>query len=301
MQAHSMPFSKVIDSDQGAREHFHVPKYQREYAWGRKEWEQLLLDIEENDQGYFMGSLICVKDSADPAPGYEFIYEVVDGQQRLTTLSLLLMALYANLTEKLKDYDFDDEEEKEDAQAIPTSIKAKLIKRKKEVLSGEPGGFTVGKHTYFLRVQPSAQNHNLEDYRYMLTEIGLLEGQPKPRYYGNRSIYKAFAYLSAHTPTEVPALCNMVRKINQLNFVQITVGSQSDAFTLFESLNNRGIPLSAIDIIKNKLLAEMERQHQADIDESFIRWQNIIDIRCTSLFLVGMKMKHNPFWNAIAP
>jgi uncharacterized protein with ParB-like and HNH nuclease domain len=51
MQAYSMPFSKIIDVDQGARDHFHVPKYQREYAWGRKEWEQLLADVEENDPG----------------------------------------------------------------------------------------------------------------------------------------------------------------------------------------------------------------------------------------------------------
>lgn len=276
MQAHSMPFSKVIDIDAGAREHFHVPKYQREYAWGRKEWEQLLLDIDENDPGYFMGSLICVKDSADSVLGDELIYEVVDGQQRFITLSLLLMALYANLTKKLKDYIFEDKEENEDTQAILTSIKIKLIKRKKDPRIGEPGGLAVGKHIYFLRVQPSVQNHNLEDYRYVLTEIGLLGGQPKPRYCGNRSIYRAFAYFSAYTQMEVPALCSMVRKINQLSFVQITVGSQSDAFTLFESLNNRGIPLSAIDIIKNKLLAEMERQHRVDIDDSFIRWQGII-------------------------
>jgi Protein of unknown function DUF262/Protein of unknown function (DUF1524) len=276
MQAYSMPFSKVIDIDQGAREHFHVPKYQREYAWGRKEWEQLLLDVDENDPGYFMGSLICVNDSADPAPGDELIYEVVDGQQRFATLSLLLMALYASLTKKLKDYSFEDNEEEEETQAILASIKAKLIKRKKDPRIGEPGGIAVGKHIYFLRVQPSAQNHNLEDYRYVLTEIGLLEGQPKPRNCSLRRIYRTFAYFLANTPTEVPALCDMVRKINQLIFVQITVGSQSDAFTLFESLNNRGIPLSAIDIIKNKLMAEMERQHRVDIDDSFTRWQEII-------------------------
>ncbi len=39
-------------------------------------------------------------------------------------------------------------------------------------------------------------------------------------------------------------------------FIHITVSSSSDAFTLFESLNNRGVPLSAIDILKNKMLAE---------------------------------------------
>jgi uncharacterized protein with ParB-like and HNH nuclease domain len=271
-----MPFSKIIDIDQGAREHFHVPKYQREYTWGRKEWEQLLLDIDENDPGYFMGSLICVKNGEEPVPGDELIYEVVDGQQRLTTLSLLLTALYVSLTKALDGYTFEDDEEQEDTQAILTSLKGKLLKRKKEPRPGEPGSFLVGKHSYFLRVQPSAQNHNLEDYRYVLVEAGLLEGQPKPRYCGVRSIYKAFTYFREQAPTKVSELSDLARKINQLIFVQITVGSQSDAFTLFESLNNRGIPLSAIDIIKNKLLAEMERQHKVDIDDSFTRWQGII-------------------------
>jgi len=276
MQAYSMLFSKVIDIDDGAREHFHVPKYQREYAWGRREWEQLLLDIDENDPGYFMGSLICVSDSSTPMPGDELIYEVVDGQQRFITLSLLLMALYAHLEEMLQGYMYVDEEEKEDTQKSLASIKAKLMKRKKEPRTGEPGGLAVGKHVYFLRVQPSGQNHNLEDYRSILTKIGLLEGQTKPAYCTNRNISRAFHYFLENTPADVPALCRMVRKINQLSFVQITVGSQSDAFTLFESLNNRGMPLSAIDIIKNKLLAEMERQRNINIDDSFIRWQGII-------------------------
>ncbi len=245
--------------------------------WGRKEWEQLLLDIEENDSGYFMGSLICVKDGSDPAPGCELIYEVVDGQQRLTTLSLLLMALYAKLTKTLDGHSFEDVEEKEDTQAALGSLRAKLLKRKREPNPGERGGISVGKNVYFLRVQPSAQNHNLEDYRYVLCEVGLLEGQPKPPYCGNRRTYQAFAYFSDRAPTKVSDLCDLVTKINQLIFVQITVGSQSDAFTLFESLNNRGIPLSAIDIIKNKLLAEMDRQHHVDIDDSFERWQGIIN------------------------
>ena len=50
-------------------EHYHVPKYQREYTWGRNEWEQLLLDIEENDIGYFMGSIICIDDNNELGPG----------------------------------------------------------------------------------------------------------------------------------------------------------------------------------------------------------------------------------------
>lgn len=69
MNAHGMPFSKIISSDQGAHEHYHMPKYQREYTWGKWDWERLLQDIDENDPGYFMGSLICVKDGEPLSPG----------------------------------------------------------------------------------------------------------------------------------------------------------------------------------------------------------------------------------------
>ncbi len=71
------------------------------------------------------------------------------------------MVLYSNLTKKLQDYVFEDSEEKDDTNVILESIKAKLVKRKKYSRSGEFGGLVVGKYTYFLRVQPSAQNHNL--------------------------------------------------------------------------------------------------------------------------------------------
>ena len=71
MEAHSMPFSSIINATPGSSEHFHVPKYQREYTWGRPQWEQLKDDVEENDPSYFMGSLICV--SREHAPGMEDI------------------------------------------------------------------------------------------------------------------------------------------------------------------------------------------------------------------------------------
>jgi uncharacterized protein with ParB-like and HNH nuclease domain len=272
MQANNMPFSNIISDSLGAHDHFHIPKYQREYTWGRREWEQLLLDIEENDSGYFMGSLICINDHV-PVPNGEIIYEIVDGQQRLTTLSLLLMALYINLKKRSESGLVGDDDE---MLITLAHIKNQLIKQKKHPLPGELGGVVVGGHTYFLRVQPSTQNHNLADYRYILTEIGLLSGSPKPNHCGNRSIYKAFKYFRERLPTNVSDLRDMVEKINQLIFVQITVGSQSDAFALFESLNNRGVPLSAIDIIKNKLLAEMEHRYHESIDEAFERWQEII-------------------------
>lgn len=278
MIAHSMPFSKIISIDQGAREHYHVPKYQREYTWGKRDWERLMQDIDENDSGYFMGSLICVKDGDPESPGDEIIYEVVDGQQRLTTLSLLMMAIYTRLCELKGELKFEDEEDRQEFENSLSSIRNKLVKKKKqgEFRNGESGGWIELSKMCFLRVQPSTQNSNLDDYRYLLGEIGLLKETEKPRYSGVRVITKAFRFFQEQIPADRGGLLALVSKINELTFVHISVNSQADAFTLFETLNNRGVPLSAIDIIKNKMLAEMERQHETNIDESYEQWQEII-------------------------
>lgn len=278
MNAHSMPFSKIVSSEQGVGEHYHVPKYQREYTWGKWNWEQLLQDIDENDPGHFMGSLICVSDGDPPSPGDDRIYEVVDGQQRLTTLSLLMMAIYQQLVELQESHEYDDEEDRQDYQNTLASLRNKLVKKKKEgeFRKDELGGWIEQSKMCFLRVQPSSQHHNLEDYKYLLSEIGLITSREKPRYLGVRSMCKAHRFFLDKIPTDVRALLTLVSKISQLNFVHISVSSQADAFTLFETLNNRGVPLSAIDIIKNKMLAEMEKQHRVNVDESYERWQEII-------------------------
>lgn len=277
MQANNMPFTKLINVDQGAREHFHVPKYQREYTWRKWQWEQLLTDIQDNDPGYFMGSIICVNELQSITAGDELIFQVVDGQQRLTTLSLLLVAIYAKLNAAIDTYEPADKQDKDDARSSITNIRAKLVKRKKDAKPGEVGGFKVGSNVYFLRVQPSAQNRNLEDYHYLLSEAQLIDKQPKPSYFGNRLLAKAYAYFHETIPSEVGDLLLLLERINQLMFVQITVGSQADAFTLFESLNNRGVPLSAMDIIKNKMLAAMEKKHAVGIDQSFEKWQGLVE------------------------
>ncbi|GFE56812.1 DUF262 domain-containing protein [Geobacter sp. AOG1] len=279
MNAHSMPFSKIISSDQGAREHYHIPKYQREYTWGVNQWDKLLQDVDENDQGYFMGSIICVNDGEPASPGDELIYQVVDGQQRLTTLALLIMAILQKLTGLKDDVEFEDEEERQDFENSLSGLRNKLLKKKKkgEYREGEYGGFIEQSKMCFIRVQPSFQNHNYDDYLYILSELGLIKTRPRPSYLGVRSMYKAFRYFQDNTPDEADKLLALTTKINQLTFVHISVGSQADAFTLFETLNNRGVPLSAIDIIKNKMLSEMERKHKVDIDESFEQWQEIIN------------------------
>lgn len=262
---------------QGNLEHYHVPKYQREYTWGKTEWEQLILDIEENDTGYFMGSIICIDDNNELGPGESRIYEVVDGQQRLTTLSILLMAIYSCYLELQNQFDDSaDVDEIEDFKLTLSNIRKQLIHKKNTVNKTESGYFKEKDKYCFLRVQPSTQKSNFSDYLHILSELGLIKGNYNSKFFGNRRISKAFYFFKDHLPDTLEDLNDLLHKINSLKFIHIAVSSSSDAFTLFESLNNRGVPLSVMDIIKNKMLANLEKQHKMNIDDAYDEWQELL-------------------------
>ena len=262
---------------QGNIEHYHIPKYQREYTWGLGEWEQLLADIEENNAGYFMGSIICIDDNSELGPGESRIFELVDGQQRLITLSLFLMSIYKKLKklEEEIDEDKDDDEIDEDRLRI-NSIRKQLVHKKTQINRTEIGFFKEANKYCFLRVQPSTQNANFKDYLHILNELGLLKGNFYSKFCGLRRIYKAFNFFYKQTPNSKNELSELCDKINSLKFVHISVSSSSDAFTLFESLNNRGVPLSVMDIIKNKMLGSLEKQSQINIDSAYEKWQSLL-------------------------
>jgi uncharacterized protein with ParB-like and HNH nuclease domain len=86
---------------------YSVPRYQREYTWGLSQWEELFDDINENEPGYFLGSIICIDQSTDTLQNSKL--EVVDGQQRLTTLSLLFLALYVCMQRGINTTTLSDE------------------------------------------------------------------------------------------------------------------------------------------------------------------------------------------------
>ncbi len=239
---------------------FIVPKYQREYVWSKKDWENLFDDILDNPAGHFLGSIICINRSDDAIQTQEL--ELVDGQQRLTTLSLLYAAIHSRFT-KFPDL---DEETKHELY----NLKYRLL------LKG-------GKQ---LRIEPSYQNKNFQDFKVALEKAGILEDVEQPANVGNRRILKAYRYFEERLEQTndkdvllfgISQLRALLEKLNGASLVKIEVGSHSDAFTLFESLNNRGVPLSALDLIKNKLLAVLEKKQPDSIDENFKKWNRLLE------------------------
>lgn len=242
---------------------YYIPKYQREYVWSKWNWEALFDDIDESDGGHFLGSIICINTEKDSHKAATL--ELVDGQQRMTTLSLLYLAVYKFLKENIPD---------------PTNMNAQL-----EILGLR--NRLILSETNTIRLTPSYTNSNLDDYKWIIgQEIQEAKISKKPRFLGNRQISRAFNYFlgrlnetdefghPVYTYEDAKALLS---KLNSATIVKIDVISHADAFTLFETLNNRGIPLSAIDLIKNKLLGQLDKKNKnTSIDQNFERWNLII-------------------------
>ena len=256
------PLSELFSSDNKVR--YHIPKYQREYVWGKSNWESLFDDVEESNGGHFMGSIICINTEKDSSNAANL--ELVDGQQRMTTISLFFLAIYKHLSGFLTN---------------ETNLKAQLklmALRNKIILEDENR----------VRLSPSYSNHNLDDYLWIFSEQieDLKAPLKKPKFLGLRKIAKAFNYFSSRLEEEnengTPKYSkeeteNLLSKLNSATLVKIDVATHADAFTLFETLNNRGVALSAIDLIKNKLLGHLEKvEKNSSLDENFDRWNQII-------------------------
>lgn len=251
------PVSTLFDIDNQIA--YTIPRYQREYTWGKTQWEALFEDLLENDPHYFLGSIICINQATD-THAIQYL-ELVDGQQRMTTVSLLLAAIYKSLSEQ-PDLDIDQQVELH-------NLKHKLVLKR---APDQP------------RLIPQVQNHNQQDYFAVLGSIGILEDIELPANAGNRRVFKAFRYFCSRleqyleqSNDPINDLQQFLDKVNTATLVKIEVEGHSDAYTLFESLNNRGVPLTAIDLIKNKLLAALESQDKGSIDKQYNRWKKVID------------------------
>lgn len=252
------PMSQLFDIEQSIV--FAVPPYQREYSWNKEHWEKLFDDILDNDEGYYLGSIICINQTGDALKIPRL--EVVDGQQRLTTISLLYASIYSYLNEKKEKFG-------EDERVELTNLKRKLI---------------LKKGNDELRMLPQRQNYNNDDYRAVLSEIRVIDKFDAPKYAGNRKIFRAYRYFKRRIEKlnngdfeNIVPVFEYLDKINNATVVKIEVKTHSDAYTLFESLNNTGLPLTAIDLIKNKLLANVGRSDEKILEKYFEKWMTLLE------------------------
>lgn len=243
-----------------------IPPYQRAYSWKKDQWDQLLADVQDNECGYFIGSILLI-DKSNTQEEKIKTYEVIDGQQRLVTLSALLITIYYNLLIELAQKPTNDEGVFEFRLHIRNLI--------------------IGSRTNRIdRLTLSNQDKNFEHYNQILDEViklsndneinheNAIEKYFKYENYENKStileVIKHFnneitKILSEVKPEKkIDQLLDLYTKIKLTKLVRIEVDDESSAYTIFESLNDRGTPLSPMDLIKNKIISEIIKTNEDD-------------------------------------
>ena len=241
---------------------YKIPNYQREYSWTQAQWQALVDDLlaDDAENGHFLGTIITINATKEVVAGS--LAEVVDGQQRLTTLTLLLLAMYIKLT-PLKEAEVLDDDQSADYVTLRRMLQVSNPLKP--------------------RLELQTQNSNNDDLLLVFAEAGVrYEHEPVPniKNVGNRRIGKALRFFEQviedlpAEPTENAAatIFRFFNRIQQSAVVVIQVASYADAFVLFESLNYRGVPLSPIDLIKNSYLATSQRNNASGVDNAYESW-----------------------------
>lgn len=257
---------------------FMVPRFQRDYSWEEEQWDDLwydLVNLEEEDFHY-MGYLVLQN-----SPTNEYL--VIDGQQRLTTLSIIALAVIqhiAELIKKGKDHKNNEERKKLLMDSFlgykdPTS----LVAKSKLTLNRNNNDFY---QSYLLRFRKPTSKSKLKPSEKLL--IGAVE------YFYEKIKLKFGQDISGEK------LADFLDKkaADQFVFTFITVDNDLNAYKVFETLNSRGVRLSPTDLLKNYLFMVAAQKGETDIDQAERQWQSINNI------LGGIELttylRH--FWNS---
>lgn len=213
-----------------------IPEYQRNYSWREEQIEQLFNDIASEDSGYYVGNLLVTNNRKSTD-----LCDVIDGQQRLTTLSLFLLAIWEcldNWRRSLPEEESQPYDAIENIACLKQDIKRQLL----------------NENTKLPRIRLLETDRGI--YNAML---GVMVGKPKGKW-GNRSLPKRYHFIynlfNDRTRFATPqAIDAYYKKLVSTTTLKISVPDLSEAFTVFSSLNSKGLPLTLVDLLKGEFLA----------------------------------------------
>ena len=246
IQASQKNLEKVFCNDY----HFEIPVFQRPYAWTTEEADELLDDLissmnRDAQEPYFLGGIVLIKEDRQNRPDSK----VVDGQQRLTTLTMLLCVLRELAEDDVKS--FIDGHIRQQANPL-TGAKERL------------------------RLTLRSKDHHFFR-RYVQTEGGircLIEKPPKTETDSqvriSENINLFHRKLSALNPESRKQLASFI--ISQCYLVVVSTPTETSAYRIFSVLNDRGLDLTATDILKAQILGGIADEEQ---DEYGQKWEDI--------------------------
>jgi hypothetical protein len=244
---------------------YRIPRFQRDYSWTNEEWEDLWMDLlgtlkQEGESAHYMGYLVLQSED-------DKTFDVIDGQQRLTTTSIIVLAVLKNI-QRLIDAGIDADASQQRMRQIQQTYVGYL----------DPV-------TLVARPKLTLNRNNNAYYQNHLVELGHL---PQRGFRASEHLLrKAFEwfdrrvadYLKQSTGNESMRLAQLVEDMSdKLFFTVITVTDELNAYKVFETLNARGVRLSATDLLKNYLFSVLDRGGESDHELRNLedRWEAIV-------------------------
>jgi uncharacterized protein with ParB-like and HNH nuclease domain len=226
---------------------YKIPIYQRSYSWQDKQIEMFIEDIAKEASGYYIGNVLITRTEDNS------IQEIVDGQQRLTTISLLLLAIY-EVTKKFIALN------PLDVGSLLSDIKRKLI------ING-----SLDHQRYTLL---SADNAVYKD----ILKTVLIDDKK----YNAKKIrfsirYQRIKEILDEEYETFYSLKNFYDKLNSIELLKITVTKLSDAFSIFSSLNSKGMPLTLVDLLKNEYLKQATKE-KINESNAIVGWDSLMSV-----------------------
>lgn len=234
---------------------YKVPRYQRDYVWNRVNWKELWNDltftIKSIGQGipwsHFLGTIVLNK-SERKQKNLE-IYEVIDGQQRLTTIYVLLIVLFKNFNR------INSDSARQRAKYIYETYLTSLNNEAERELVNDNENY----------------NMNLKEFIDFGTNSEAIISSDNSllllfRYFDNLLIDKEFEYLEI-----------VLDKLTSVNIVEIISGEDEEIYNIFEVLNARGQKLRQIDLLKNHIMKYVQPREDSFIDQARRKWSQIMD------------------------
>lgn len=242
-----------------------IPQYQRDYSWSEEQWDELFNDIlkgKKNKSKHYMGALVFInrKDNT---------LEVVDGQQRLTTIAIMIHSVIKFINELIKNNVKKDE----NTERI-NIIKSYIGKKSSKDLTWEN------------RLELNEENNKF--YNTYIMNFEQVTSIPEKTSSSNKLLINCqeFFYEKILEYSDITDIKKITDKklfkimelidyvVENLIFVKIVATNELSAYTIFETLNDRGIDLSITDLLKNYLLSLFQRKN----DQTFAknRWDSIV-------------------------
>lgn len=233
---------RLIEYMDGSKKRFIIPVYQRNYDWKMENCKQLYDDlvkvVRKNRKSHFFGSIVSVYEPS----GRNTDFLVIDGQQRLTTVSLLLLAMY-NLMEK------------NIVSPQEPSLKEQIYE-----------DFLVDKY------QPKETRMKLKPIKNDQNAFGKLFGDERDYIQGS-NLTANYNYFYERIQKQEISVDQLFDAICKLEIINITLSEGDDPQLIFESLNSTGLDLNEGDKIRNFILMSLPANVQNDYYENY--WNKI--------------------------